>query len=284
MTAAWQPIFPNGREQLVTEGFPAWLRTPLVPWFRSRLSPHSDYFPSDALTDFQLLTHTDWGFTSASISFGSQMMEFLETVGDETYINLMDFLLSWTPQPAGWGIDPKANELNEVLKKANSDWTAARVGDRFTLVKSVSAGVLRSVEQTLNRDSPAAVELQLAFTQAFGTHRSPSDAYSNAVVAVEIAALTVVKVNKQDATLGNVIGQLETQPDKWTLAFRDDHKAPGAETLAKMLRTLWKGHESRHGREDYKDATEQQAQAAVLLASTLVWWFSEGVVRPASAT
>lgn len=52
MTAAWQPIFPNGREQLVTEGFPAWLRTPLVPWFRSRLSPHSDYFPSDALTEF----------------------------------------------------------------------------------------------------------------------------------------------------------------------------------------------------------------------------------------
>lgn len=116
----------------------------------------------------------------------------------------MDFLSGWTQQLAGRGTDLKANELNKVLKKANSEWTVARFGDRFTLVQSVSAGVPRTLDQTLNRDGHAAVEVQQAFMQAFGVHRSPSDAYFNAAGAVETAALTVVKVNKQDATPGNV--------------------------------------------------------------------------------
>lgn len=47
-----------------------------------------------------------------------------------------------------------------------------------------------------------------------------------------------------------------------------------------MLRTLWRGHESGHGRPDYADATVNEARAAVILAATLVQWFTSGVVAP----
>jgi len=51
-----------------------------------------------------------------------------------------------------------------------------------------------------------------------------------------------------------------------------------------MLRTLWRGHESRHGRPDYTDASNEEARAAVMLAATLVQWFTTGVVQPAEGT
>jgi hypothetical protein len=63
--------------------------------------------------------------------------------------------------------------------------------------------------------------------------------------------------------------------------LRDSDKAPGAKSLAAMLRTLWRGHQSRHGRPDYTDATLEEARAAVVLAATLVQWFTSGVIEPA---
>ena len=65
------------------------------------------------------------------------------------------------------------------------------------------------------------------------------------------------------------------------ILFKESYKSPGAKSLAVMLRTLWRGHQSRHGRPDYTDATLEEARAALALAATLVQWFTSGVIKPA---
>ncbi|QZQ55073.1 hypothetical protein KZI27_17755 [Curtobacterium sp. TC1] len=130
MTDVWQPIFATGRERLETEGFPSWLRTALVPWFRSRLSPHGDYFSSQPLVAFQLKAKTHHGFTSNGVSFGGQFISFLEGLDDETYTNLLDFLLHWKESAASWPLPVYEEKVEEPLRAANSEWAVARVGDR----------------------------------------------------------------------------------------------------------------------------------------------------------
>lgn len=89
----------------------------------------------------------------------------------------------------------------------------------------------------------------------------------------------MIPVQVPEPTLSNLFSILEADDPKWRLIFRDSPKAPGAKTLATMLRTLWRGHESRHGRPDYADASLEEARAAVVIAATLVQWFNSGVVR-----
>jgi hypothetical protein len=107
-----------------------------------------------------------------------------------------------------------------------------------------------------------------------------SVAYKHAVVAVEIAALTIIPTGAPEPTLANVLSILESDNPKWQLIFRDDGKAPGGKGLAMMLRTLRRAQESRHGRPDDADASLEEARAAVILAATLIQRFTSGGVVP----
>lgn len=63
------------------------------------------------------------------------------------------------------------------------------------------------------------------------------------------------------------------------------HKhAPTDDMLVAMFRTLYRGHIDRHGSDDYRDVTHEEARARVALAATLVYWFTSGAVqrRPSS--
>lgn len=281
MTDDWQPIFATGREQLVTEGFPSWLRTALIPWFRSRLSPHGDYFASQPLIAFQLKTRTHYGFTSDGVFFGRQFIPFLEKLDDKTYTNLLDFLLHWKDSAVSWPLPANEEKVEEPLRAANSEWAVARVGERLRLVQRLPVGVLPVMTEALAGADAATKKLQEAWLDGFGTTPRASVAYYNAVVAVENAAFAVIPVAVPEPTLSTLFSLLEAETPKWKLTLRDSDKAPGGKSLAAMLRSLWRGHDSRHGAKEYEDVSIEQARAAVTLAATLVWWFRSGVVIPA---
>ncbi|MET3945799.1 hypothetical protein ABIB49_000474 [Arthrobacter sp. UYCu512] len=133
-------------------------------------------------------------------------------------------------------------------------------------------------DEVLSDAALASQKLKEAWADAYGVSPRPSVAYANAVVAVEIAALEVVPINKPDPTLGDVITILDTQQKYWSLPFRDNDKAPRIEVLVKLMRLLWRGHSSRHGRPDYRDASDEEARGAVLLAATLVGWLTAGLL------
>ncbi|OIH97903.1 hypothetical protein [Curtobacterium sp. MCBA15_001] len=262
---------------MLVDDFPIWLREALVPWFKRRLVPQGkNWFSSQLLTDFQLAMKGSFGFTAEDVHWSSQMVPWLRTAEDKTFLLFLHYVL-WS-RSQYQGNDAQVADVEQVLSSAGSKWTAGVLGGRSVIVERVPEGVALAVTEALGASDVAAQKLQEAWVDAFGTNPRASVAYYNAVVAVESAAFAVISVGMPEPTLANLFSVLEAENPKWKLTLRDSDKAPGAKSLAAMLRTLWRGHDSRHGAKEYSDVTIEQARAAVMLAATLVWWFRSGVV------
>lgn len=73
---------------------------------------------------------------------------------------------------------------------------------------------------------------------------------------------------------------MESQGD-WTLPMTREHtKAPPREVVIGMTRMLWHGQHDRHGGQPSApgNVSLDEAKIAVGLATTLVDWFSAGLV------
>ncbi|WP_146340925.1 hypothetical protein [Nesterenkonia sp. NBAIMH1] len=129
----------------------------------------------------------------------------------------------------------------------------------------------------MSYEQRASTFLKQAWEHAFSSSPNPSNAYWLAVKAVEAVAIPAMDLNSPKPTLGGCIGQLKNAGKSWSFVLpgADDQDSLGQ--LRETMNLLWGSHHDRHGGiEDYKDVTEEEAQAAVLLASTLVGWFSLG--------
>lgn len=275
---AWRPIIPTGREDALVEEFPSYLREAVFGWLKSVLVGDKNWMPSQRIVEFQNDAHVDIGFRSGSLlEWRPTVLPRLRELDDATFTNLLDHRLSVSYWPSS-DIHP----LERILSNGGSAWTVIRWNrSKARLTARVPAGVRSAVGGVLSATDTASKKLQEAWVDAYGARPRASAAYSHAVVAVETAALSVISTGHPEPTLGNVISVLESSNPKWRLILRDNDKAPSAKSLAMMLRTLWRGHESRHGRPDYEDATLEEARAAVILAATLIQWFTSGVVVPA---
>jgi hypothetical protein len=117
--------------------------------------------------------------------------------------------------------------------------------------------------------------LREAWAQLLGVHPDPSAAYQSAVAAVEVAAKPVVSPNQQLTTLGSIRGEMRANPDRWKFDLGE------AEVVVELLTALWET-QLRHGDETAPiSETQEEADAAVHLALTLVRWFTTGAVRRA---
>ena len=275
--AEWRPIIPTGREEVLVEGFPSYLREAIYPWLSQRAGIQNDWVTSDFFVNFQNAMKSDFGFHSGEYApWKNRALPLVRSLDDATFTNLVHYGLSkHNVAPASTSLP-----LDDVLSNGGSEWTVKRVGNHAALTHRVPAGILAALGDVLSATDIASRKLQEAWSDAYGVNPRPSVAFMNAVVAVETAALTVIPVGAPEPTLSNLFSVLEAETPKWTLVLRDSDKAPGAKTLAGMMRALWRGHESRHGRPDYADATLEEARAAVILAATLVQWFTTGVVKP----
>lgn len=274
----WSPVVPTGRREALVEEFPRYLREAIFQWMHDSLESSSGFVSTEFLINFQNASRVDIGFQSNRyLNWNDQLLPYLREIDDAIFTNLLDYLASSTPFEPG-----TEHPLEYILSEGGSAWTIMRWNDIYArLTRRVPEGVTEAFHDVLRATDRASRKLQEAWLDAYGPDPRASVAYSNAVVAVETAALTVIPVNKQDATLANLFSILEAEKPKWQLVLRDSDKAPGAKSLAAMLRTLWRGHQSRHGRPDYTDATLEEARAALVLAATLVQWFTSGVIKPA---
>lgn len=274
-------MISTGREDVLVEEFPSYLREAVFGWMEGAVGADRGWVHASKFIAFQNAARIDIGFTAGSyMKWRETILPHLRKINDSDFTNLVDFLLSVQYQSSGL-----VHPLERILSDGGSAWTVIPwVGQKARLTKRVPDGIRKSLDNVLSAKDTASQKLQEAWIDAYGTNPRASVAYSHAVVAVETAALGIITVNTKDATLGNLFAILESETPKWKLILRDNDKAPGAKSLAAMLRTLWRGHESRHGRSDYEDATLDEARAAVILAATLVQWFTSGVVVPVEST
>ena len=147
----------------------------------------------------------------------------------------------------------------------------------------MDATATAAAAQAISAKTSASEHLAEAWQAAYGLDGDPSNACFQAIKAVEFAAIPVVTPNNHNATLSNVIGEMRANGDWIVPLTREKASGHVASTVLAMVEMLWKGQSDRHGSSRPPvPITPEAAQAAVLMATTLVQWFQSGVVQRGS--
>ena len=189
---------------------------------------------------------------------------------------LNDVMLGYEAQ----GIDPAVKELDRALQQAGADYVVVQPSEewvKFRLERRTTGAAAAAVRSQTSVRGNAADHLDKAWAAAFGREPTPSVAYSEAVKAVEAAAIPVVLPNDPVATLGKVVGELRANPQKYTVVLaRDATPARGAtltplEVVIALADLLWVNQTDRHA--PIVPISQAQAEVAVHVALTLVQTF-----------
>jgi hypothetical protein len=176
-------------------------------------------------------------------------------------------------------IDPAIADLSRALGRGSNYEVVRHDPQRaaWRLQRRTNLATTAAVSaQTAIRDE-AGKHLDNAWHAAFGRDPNPSEAYSQAIKAVEAVAIPVVTPNDPAATLGTILGQLRSNPQKYAAIFvRDatlshDTKLSPVETITVMADLLWRNQTDRHA--PIVPVTQPQAELAAHLALTLVQAF-----------
>jgi hypothetical protein len=262
------------RYKVLVDGVPKRLREPLIAWLKHTLAS-SDYpyaVKNAATRDIEMLTDIGIGVPGDPYIDWENYTALLRKIGEQDLLRVVDAVLSteW------YGI--RRDELDKILATGKSKW---QVGERYGkpgLVARVPEGVQGMVEDTISSTGAAGQILARAWGKVHALQPDDSGAYADAVRAVETAAHPHVEPDNDDATLGGMAGVMRNQGD-WRLPLREHQHAPTGEMLVAMMRSLYRGHADRHGKDDYRDVTHEEAEAGVVLAAVLVAWFASGAVQ-----
>jgi hypothetical protein len=259
-----------------SEGVPEWLYPQLQQWL------------------YRVLQHTDGPIVVLRPAHGytadtREVMLRLRTatqpwlLGADDLLDAVDAALRWVDST--WQIEDEdfstdEREVERLLAAANSTW---RTSEQFHGLErrvdlTVTAAVAEAIQTTGHE---AADHLRASWSAAYGRNPNPDAAYSEAVKAVEAVACPAVLPSATTATLGRVRDHLRDAPDKWEVALPGKDGSPtDTGVLVTMLTSLWEGQRSRHAGTPASRRQQQiEAVAAVHLATTLVQWFTVGVLR-----
>jgi hypothetical protein len=195
-------------------------------------------------------------------------------------IDVLDFLLGRLREHNPFLVwDDSAARLKQILDTGGSVWeVAVDEGERYRLRRRLVGPVTEAIDEVGSVSERAGDHLREARAQLLGVHSDPSAAYQSAVAAVEVAAKPVVSPKNQDTTLGTIRRDMRAKPEKWEFELGAD-----VQIVIDMISTLWE-NQRRHGDEEAPlSETQEQADAAVHLAITLVRWFTSGAIRRTAA-
>lgn len=266
------------RADALHEGVPQWMSRSLWEWIADRVQPLSTNgrrrLRPEVVDRFERMRRTDDPITEDFEQYGLEGLRGVWTV-DADILPFVDYLIHDRSQQS----DAKAlAKLERLLVESGSAWTVGTRDGQPGLERRVPLGVQDVADHAMANAGRAGERLSEAWHATFGVSPNPTLAYALAVRAVEDATIQRVVPNQKDATLGHVIGQLRNDGD-WGLPLtREDPTAPTSETIVRMAKALWKGHHDRHGGDPNapKSVSQEEAEAAVLLAVSLVHWFSSG--------
>lgn len=260
------------RYNVLLDGVPNKLREPVIGWLGKAIREDYEWVSVARTQRLAMLTDLSIGMPSdAYVRWSEYADQILRQLQPTQLLRVVDAVLA-----AGWhGTAPHV--LDDTLHLAKSKW---KVGERMGkpgLVARQPEGVQDVVEDTIGSSGTPGQILARAWGKVHGFTPDDSGAYADAVRAVEAAAQPLVQPANGEATLGGMAGVMRNQGD-WRLPLREHQHAPTAEMIVAMMRSLYRGHSDRHGRDDYRDVSHEEAMAGVVLAATLVSWFASGAI------
>jgi hypothetical protein len=194
---------------------------------------------------------------------------------EKAFLTAVDFHLSRTTDAQD------IQELERILEDSSSKWRVGQVDSRPALVERVDRTVQQVAEQTAGSAGRSGRLLAEAWRHAFSMQRNPSSAYRCAVRAVEASAAPIFTPTDPQPSLGKMSAALRDGMAKWRFAFTVDSKVDPKEVLLGMMQLLWTNDYARHIDADPDvplNVSQQEAESAVILALTLINWFTSGAV------
>lgn len=277
----WRPLSVNGTDAIASydalhDGIPGWISTPFWEWVVARFywgdRPVHNFdrgeLDSSLLKLIGIFLRFEFKESSNSYSgyLGANRLETeLKAVGRP--LDIADFLLAHAQFP-------EEKELEAILSLGSSKWKVGQRAGFPGLELRVPEGVSTAADEIIARPGNAGRRLATAWEKLYGLKSNYSEAYSQAIKAVEDAVLPVVTPNDKVGTLGKALTVLENQ--KWTISVaKESQKAPPGDVLVGMLRMLWTGESGRHGGgTEGAEATFEEAVMAVSIAVAVVNMFS----------
>lgn len=163
-------------------------------------------------------------------------------------------------------------QLNELLSLSGSVWQVNPTGS--CLVRRVDSAAADAFAEASSPHDLASVELSEAWVSAFGRNPNASDAWDHSIKALETVLIPIVIPTKAKATLGDVVGVLNSQGHRWQLGLHGHDGSQSVTPLVTMLRLIWPNPD-RHGG-NVRQPSLDEAQAVVHLAVTIVQWARAG--------
>ena len=292
----WRPLGVDEDDQIATydalhDGIPVWMHAAFWAWIRDAITEHRRF--SDGSGRVPHLRETDTeqmcqelrialpylrvARTDSAKGRGQIAGAFTVLAKHSNPFQIADYILAHFQS-----VD--SDSLDVLLERSKSAWRVGTRAGKPGLVRRVPLGVQTGADSVMARSAKAGVRLASAWETLYSPIPNASQAYRLAILAVEDASIPVVSPKNTSATLGTVLKQMEDQGD-WTLPMTREHpKAPPRELIIGAMRMLWHGQHDRHGGQPSApgNVSENEAKVAVGLATTLVDWFSAGLVSRAT--
>lgn len=272
--STWRPLsrrFGPDEEEVLAEGVPPWLVSSLTTWLDEQFNIPSRH--ALVLAAVRLLRWPIGGSEQTLwLTFRQRWAQ------PEDLLDLVDFVLSCSsPAP------PDVERLEAYLRQAGSAWTVSVVDfdeEGGRLVRRLPVDVGERVDTLAAVADRTGDYLRSAKGHLYGRNPSPSDAYRDAVRAVEAAAKPVVSPKAALATLGTVKATIRDAPDgKFRFSMQPRRGTDSKTTVVAMLELLYAGQHDRHGDPAAPaSVSQEEAEAAFHLALTLVHWFRSGAI------
>jgi hypothetical protein len=171
--------------------------------------------------------------------------------------------------------------INRILKESGSKWIAVSSGtNTATLEERVNETAQNAYSNIVSEATNQSGDfLKKAWSAAFGRNPNASEAYNNAIKAMEASAWPIVTPNNNSATLGHIIGELRTHPEKWYTALRELEENLGVQVIRQSMQVVWEGHSDRHGTGKPVDISQEAAEQSVFTAINVCAHFNRGYIK-----
>lgn len=209
------------------------------------------------------------------------------TMDDDLMLDVVDSILQHLPALDESGHYVTQNKLRvlvaalqSILAESSSAF-AVDFSDGMRLIQRVDKTAEQASDDAVEQDGHASGLLRTAWSATFNRDPNPSSSYRDAVLAVESVACQAFTPGDQQPSLGKAIGHLQSSLTTWTVATLDDQQQASAETLLAMLKTVWQNYQRHLGADGSpaQPATQDEAEAVLFLAVTIVQWFERGLVK-----
>ena len=300
MSDAWRPLsIREGSEESdyagPFAGVPDWLFGPLWTWlverYPLRLSTKvGPRWNGRAIADYRGLAMAirvsldDSNQPNPSNAQGLQSRLYSLVFNDPAVLlDCVDYALHTGNFTGGYlGDSVRApTELDELLTRAGSIYRVQVDAAGHFLTRRVAPETQATADALLKGGDRPAEYLSRAWRAVYGRSPNPGEGYREAVRAVEAASIPIVSPTNDRATLGTIIRDMKAAPHKWRVALRHHTPTDQVQSVIGMLDLLWVGQTGRHADPDQThpvDVTQEQAEAGLALALTLVAWFKNGTV------